>query len=136
MSILCRGTWSHLMIDDLVRFFFVFMRVGSVCLSKGDSFFFTMGDSTFLCIGIFVSSFSRHRSTVNKRKMLMGYNSDQTDEPSVHLVLIIATILSFFFILFIPGSSSSSSTVIGGGKISSSSEIFLGCELLSHSSSS
>jgi len=33
--------------------------------------------------------FSRHRSTVNKRKMLMGYNSDQTDEPSVHLVLII-----------------------------------------------
>jgi hypothetical protein len=67
----------------------------------------------------------------------MGYNSDQTDEPSVHLVLIIDRIVPLLvFFLFIPGSSSSSSAVIVVGKISSSSEIFLGCELLSHSSSS
>jgi hypothetical protein len=86
------------MIDDLVRILFYFSLcscVGSVCLSKGDGLSFTIG-VTFLCIGIFVSSFSRHRSTVNERKMLMGYTSDQTDEPSVQLVLIIDRIVVVF----------------------------------------
>lgn len=69
----------------------------------------------------------------------MGYNTDQTDEPSVRLVFIIDRVVFFSISCsYIPGSSSSSSTVIEVvvGRMSSSSEIFLACELLSHSSSS
>lgn len=91
MSILCRGTCSHLMIDDLVRSLFLsFMRVSVVYVYQKRIVSRSQWGSLLSFVSAFLSHlFCRHRSTVNKRKMLMGYTSDQTDEPSVQLVLII-----------------------------------------------
>lgn len=143
MSRLSCGTWSHLMIDDLVRVFSLSLSLFCLCLRVSVVYVYQKGMVSlvhnrghFSLYRHFCLIFCRHRSTVNERKMLMGDSTDQKDEPSVQLVLIIDGVLPLSrSVRCLPGSSSSSTVMVVVGRRSSSSEIFLVCELLSHSSS-